>query len=95
MKDPRDIIKRPVITEKSSDLIEAENKYTFVVDKKANKIEIKEAVEKLFNVKVLKVNTINVKPKKRRMGRYVGYRSGYKKAIVQLAEGDTIELFEV
>lgn len=95
MRDPRDIIKRPVITERSSDLIEGENKYTFIVDKKANKIEIKEAVEKLFDVTVLKVNTMNVKPKKRRVGRYEGYRSGYKKAVVQLVEGDIIELFEV
>lgn len=95
MKDPRDIIKRPVITEKSSDLIEGENKYTFVVDKKANKIEIKEAVEKLFNVTVVNVNTLNVKPKRRRVGRYEGFRGGYKKAIVELQAGDTIELFEV
>lgn len=95
MKDPRDIIKRPVITERSSDLIEGENKYTFVVDKKANKIEIKEAIEKLFNVTVVNVNTLNVKPKRRRVGRYEGFRSGYKKAIVQLAAGDTIEVFEV
>lgn len=94
MKDVREIIKRPIITEQSSDLM-AENKYTFAVDRKANKLEIKNAVEKLFNVKVENVNTMNVKPKKHRVGRYEGFKSGYKKAIVKLAEGNTIELFEV
>lgn len=94
MRDYREIIKRPVITEKTSDLM-ADNKYTFVVDKKANKLEIKNAVEHLFDVKVERVNTLTVKPKKHRVGRYVGVRGGYKKAIVQLAEGNTIELFEV
>lgn len=94
MKNPRDIIKRPIITEKSSDLM-AENKYTFEVDVKSNKIEIKKAVEEIFNVKVEKINIINVKPKAKRMGRYQGYTSRVKKAIVKLAEGQTIELYEV
>lgn len=94
MKDYREIIKRPIITEKTSDLM-AENKYTFAVDRKANKLEIKEAVEKLFNVKVEQVNTLTVKPKRRRVGRYEGFKSGYKKAIVKLAPGNSIELFEV
>lgn len=95
MKDPKDIIKRPIITEKASDLTSKDNKYTFVVDKNANKTEVKYAVEKLFNVKVEKVNIMNVLPKKRRIGRYVGYRPGYKKAIVKLVAGNSIELFEV
>lgn len=94
MKDVRDIIKRPLITERTSDLM-ADNKYTFAVDRKANKLEIKDAVEKLFDVKVEHVNTMNVKPKKKRVGRHEGYTSGYKKAIVTLAQGNTIELFEV
>lgn len=88
--DPRDIIKRPVITEQTADLM-ADKKYTFEVNKKANKTEIKDAVETVFNVKVLKVNTINLKGKFRRMGRYGGYRPDRKKAIVQLSE-DSKEL---
>jgi len=94
MKDLREVIKRPIITEKTSDLM-GENKYTFAVDRRANKLEIKEAVEKLFDVKVLNVNTMNVKPRRHRVGRYEGFKSGYKKAIVTLAEGNSIELFEV
>jgi large subunit ribosomal protein L23 len=94
MKDLREIIKRPIITEKTSDLM-AENKYTFAVDKKANKVEIKNAIENLFNVSVVQVNVMNVQPKKRRVGKYTGFRPGYKKAIVKLAEGNSIELFEV
>ncbi len=94
MKDARDIIKRPIITEKSYDLM-TQNKYTFEVDKKANKIEIKKACESLFEVKVAKVNIINVRPKKRRVGRHEGFTPSMKKAIVTLAEGQTIEKFEV
>jgi large subunit ribosomal protein L23 len=94
MRESRDVIKRPIITEKTSDLM-AENKYTFVVDKRANKTEIKFAVEDIFKVEVLKVNVMNVKPKKRRVGKYEGVKPGYKKAIVKLATGNTIELFEV
>ncbi|MCM3399667.1 50S ribosomal protein L23 [Oceanobacillus profundus] len=90
MKDARDIIKRPVITENSADLM-AEKKYTFEVSPKANKTEIKDAVEVIFGVKVEKVNTMNVKGKFKRMGRYGGYRSDRKKAIVQLTE-DSKEL---
>lgn len=93
MKNPRDIIIRPLITEKSMDLAQ-ENKYTFVVDKNANKIEIKAAVEELFKVKVEKVNTIRVKGKMKRVGRFVGRTPEYKKAIVKLRAGDKIELFE-
>ncbi|UOF91896.1 50S ribosomal protein L23 [Fodinisporobacter ferrooxydans] len=83
MKDPRDIIKRPVITERSTDLM-GENKFVFEVDKKANKIEIKHALEVIFGVKVEKVNTIHVPGKKKRVGRHSGYTSDWKKAIVTL-----------
>jgi len=94
MKEPRDIIKRPVITENSADLM-ADKKYTFEVSPKANKTEIKNAVEVAFNVKVEKVNTMNLKGKKKRMGRYEGYRSDRKKAIVQLTEDSKeLEFFE-
>ena len=94
MKEPRDIIKRPVITENSADLM-ADKKYTFEVSPKANKTEIKNAVEVAFNVKVEKVNTMNLKGKKKRMGRYEGYRPDRKKAIVQLTEDSKeLEFFE-
>lgn len=93
MKDTKylEIVKAPVITEKSEDAKKL-GKYTFKVDPKANKIEIKEAIEKLFNVKVKEIRTLNVKPKKRRVGRYTGLTNRTKKAIVTLAEGQTIDL---
>lgn len=94
MKDFYDIIKRPLVTEKSMKLTE-EGKYTFEVSKQANKIEVKEAVEKLFNVDVVKVNLISVKPKKKRVGRHEGYKSAYKKAIVKLAIGQRIDKFDI
>lgn len=90
-----DIIKAPIITEQSTKLIESQNKYTFEVDRKANKVEIKKAVESIFNVKVLAVNTVNVLPKFKRMGKHEGYKSAYKKAVVQLAEGNKIDAFTV
>ncbi len=93
MKDTKylEIIKAPVITEKS--MADKENgKYTFKVDPRANKIEIKNAIEKIFNVKVTSIRTINVKPEKRRVGRYTGLTNRTKKAIVTLAEGQTIDL---
>jgi large subunit ribosomal protein L23 len=90
MRDPRDIIKRPVITEHSADLM-AEKKYTFEVSTKANKTEIKDAIESIFGVNVVKVNTLNLKGKFKRMGRYGGFRPNRKKAIVQLSE-DSKEL---
>lgn len=90
-----DILKAPIITEQSTKLIESQNKYTFKVDRKANKVEIKNAVEKIFNVKVLSVNTLNVLPKFKRMGKHEGYKSAYKKAIVKLAEGQKIEAFSI
>lgn len=86
-----DIIKAPVITEKSQ-MAQANGQYTFKVDPKANKTEIKLAIEKIFNVKVVKISTINEKPKKKRVGRYTGLTNRSKKAIVTLAEGQTIEL---
>ena len=88
-------IKEPIITEKSMALKEKENKYVFAVDAKANKIEIKNAVEKFFNVKVVSVATLNVKPRAKRVGQYAGYTSAYKKAIVKLAEGNKIAAFEI
>ena len=89
-----DIILKPVLTEKGYDGI-ASKKYTFFVKKDANKTEIKLAVEKLFGVKVDKVNTVNCKGKLKRMGRNEGYTSSWKKAIVTLAEGSkTIEFFD-
>ena len=93
MKDLKylEIIKAPVITEKSQ-IAKSEGKYTFKVSPKATKTEIKEAIEKIFNVKVSAIRTINVKPKKRRVGRYTGLTTRYKKAIVSLAEGQTIDL---
>lgn len=86
-----EIIKAPVITEKSS-ILAGEGKYVFKVDSKANKTEIKEAIEKIFKVKVESISTINAKVKKRRVGRYTGLTNRYKKAIVKLAEGQTIDL---
>jgi large subunit ribosomal protein L23 len=94
MKEARDIIKRPIITEKSYQLME-DNKYTFEVDRKSNKLEVKLAVQEIFNVKVEKVNIINVKPKKRRVGRYTGLTNNKKKAIVKLAAGEKIAEFEI
>ncbi len=93
MKDVRDVLKRPVITEKSMSLQE-DNKYTFIVDLKANKIEIKQAVEQMFNVKVLKVRTMRYKGKMKRVRQIWGKTPDYKKAIVTLQEGNKIELFE-
>ncbi len=91
MNNYRDIIKAPIITEKSSNLA-ANNVITFSVDVRANKTQIKQAIEKIFNVKVENVNTVNVKPKKKRVGRYVGKTNKVKKAIVKLKEGSSIEL---
>ena len=91
--DARDILVRPLITERTTQLM-AEGKYVFVVAKAANKIEIAKAVSEIFKVKVAKVNTVNVLGKKKRMGRTEGKRPDYKKAIVKLAPGETIEFFE-
>ena len=88
-----DVLKKPILTEKSLRLMDEENKYTFDVDIRCNKVEIKEAVEKLFNVKVEKVNVMNIRPKTKRVGRYEGKTNRRKKAIVKLAEGNKIDLF--
>lgn len=94
MKNARDIIKRPIITERTSELM-AQLQYVFEVDKNANKIEIKKAVEEIFKVKVTNVNTINVAGKPKRYGRYNGYTSDWKKAIVSLAkDSKPLEFFE-
>ena len=90
--DPREIIIRPVITEHSYDMM-SKNTYTFEVAKEANKIEIAKAVEAIFNVKVVKVNTLNVKSKPKRVRFATGRTRTWKKAMVTLKEGDTIELF--
>lgn len=90
--EARDIIKRPIITEKSTDLL-SENKYTFEVDLRATKLQVKAAVEEIFNVKVQSVNTSRVKGKLRRMGRHEGYTSEWKKAVVTLQPGHSIEVF--
>jgi large subunit ribosomal protein L23 len=93
MQNPHDVIRRPVITERSMDMM-AMNKYVFYVDKRANKAEIKSAVEQVFKVKVLAVNTSHVRGKAKRMGVHRGFTPDRKKAIVTLAEGQKIEFFE-
>jgi large subunit ribosomal protein L23 len=95
MKDPRDIILQPVVSEKSYDLIESVNTYTFEVDRRTNKTEIRQAIEQIFGVKVLAVNTINRKGKRKRTGFKVGTRSDSKRALVKLAAGESIDIFEV
>ena len=92
MNNYRDIIKAPIITEKSANLAQEQNTMTFSVDVKANKTQIKQAIESIFDVKVESVNTVNVKPKKKRVGRYAGKTNRVKKAIVKLREGSSIEL---
>ena len=95
MKDPRDVILEPVVSEKSYDLIEDFNTYTFVVDKRANKTEIKQAVQQIFDVRVASVNTMNRKGKVKRTGWVIGKRKDTKRALVKLAEGHSIDIFEV
>ena len=94
MKSYHAVIKSPVITEKSTAKLAEANQAVFWVDPNANKIEIKEAVEKIFNVKVLSVNTQKVPGKIKRMGKFAGRRPTRKKAYVSLKEGDKIEIFE-
>lgn len=88
------IIEKPLITEKSTMLLQDSNRVSFKVRKDANKIKIKEAVEKAFKVTVLKVNTLNIKGKERRFGRKIGKTQDWKKAVLVLKEGDKIEFFE-
>lgn len=93
--EARDILKRPVITERSSEVM-AEKKYTFEVDTRANKTQVKQAVQEIFGVKVEKVNIMNYKGKFKRMGKHAGYTNKRRKAIVKLtAESKDIELFDI
>ncbi len=91
LRDPRDVVIEPVVSEKSYDLIEDFNVYTFVVDRGANKTQIKQAVAKIFDVTVVSVNTMNRKGKVKRTGYVVGKRKNTKRALVKLAVGDSIE----
>jgi large subunit ribosomal protein L23 len=94
MKDVRDVILRPIITERSTEMM-ADNKYVFEVAPRTNKTEIKLAVEKIFEVKVASVNTINVKGKPKRMGKHIGKRKDWKKAIITLtADSKSLEFYE-
>jgi large subunit ribosomal protein L23 len=95
MKDLRDVILAPVVSEKSYDLIENNNTYTFMVDPRSNKSEIKMAVEQVFGVRVLRVNTMNRKGKMKRQGWKMGKRKDTKRAVVTLAPGNSIDLFGV
>jgi large subunit ribosomal protein L23 len=92
MSNARDIIVRPLITEKTMKLQEADNKVTFEVARHANKTEVRQAIEEIFNVKVEKVNIVNVRPKTKRVGKYEGTTSAVRKAIVKLAPGHKINL---
>ena len=94
MKSHYEVIRRPVRTEKTTDLEEFHNQIVFEVDRRANKVEIRQAVERLFGVRVVNVNTISQRGKPKRVGRVLGRRSDTKKAIVTLQEGDEIEFFE-
>lgn len=94
MRDPRHVIVRPVVTERSTELADDRGAYTFIVNKDANKIEIKKAVETLFDVKVKDVRTANYRGKWRRVGQAYGQKAAYKKAVVTLAEGQRIDVYE-
>ena len=94
MRSLNEVIVRPIVTEKSHSQLDTLGAYTFVVAKDANKIEIAKAVEKQFNVKVTDVRTMRYAGKAKRMGRWLGRKPSWKKAVVTLAEGDAIELFE-
>lgn len=94
MRDPRQVIVRPLVTEKSMRIKEERNAVTFQVVPDANKVEIRRAVETIFNVKVAQVRTATVRGKLKRMGRFQGRRSSWKKAVVTLAPGHKIELVE-
>ncbi|HEY6573309.1 MAG TPA: 50S ribosomal protein L23 [Candidatus Eisenbacteria bacterium] len=93
-REPRDIVRRARITEKGTRIREGQNGYLFEVARDANKIEVKQAVEAIFNVKVSTVRTLRVHGKPKRVGRHAGHRPDWKKAIVTLKKGETIELFE-
>jgi len=91
--DPRHVILEPVVSEKAYNLIQFD-KYTFKVHPKAHKTQVRQAIEQLFDVKVERVNIVKVQAKPKRRGRFLGTRSGWKKAVVQLRAGDSIEIFE-
>ncbi len=93
MSNPRDIIIRPIITEKSMKFSELDNKYTFEVAKGTNKTQVRQAIESIFDVKVEKVNILNCRSKTKRVGKYIGKTNAVRKAIVKLAAGQTINLF--
>jgi large subunit ribosomal protein L23 len=95
MKDPRDVIIRPVVSEKSYDLIEDHNTYTFEIDPRSNKTEVKQAIETIFGVRVVRVNTQNRRGKLKRQGWVTGRRPDRKRAMVTLADGDEIDIFGV
>jgi len=95
MKDPRDVILTPVVSEKSYDLIEKHNTYTFDVVRGANRTEIGKAIAEIFEVTVLRVNTLNRRGKQKRTGWVVGRRHDTKRALVKLSPGDTIDIFGV
>jgi large subunit ribosomal protein L23 len=88
------IIIKPLVTERSMNLRDDENKYVFHVHPRATKPEIRKAVEEIFEVKVLSVTTLNVMGKPKRLGRYAGHRSNWKKAVVRIAEGQKIEIYD-
>jgi large subunit ribosomal protein L23 len=95
MKDPREIILRPIVTEKTADAKESTNTVCFQVARHANKIEVRQAVERLFNVKVVEVRVVNILGKTRRFGRFTGVRPDWRKAYVRLAAGEkTTEFFD-
>jgi large subunit ribosomal protein L23 len=94
MRNIHEVIVRPLVTEKSTGLLERDGAYSFVVAKEANKLEIARAVETLFGVKVQDVRTMQYRGKERRLGRFLGRRAAWKKAVVKLREGDSIEIFE-
>ena len=94
MKNQNDVIRRPLITEKGTFAKEEDNQLLFEVDRRANKVEIRKAIEELFDVEVLKVRTVSIKGKTKRMGRIMGKRSDMKKAYVTLAPGHNVEFFE-
>ncbi|MCD4813987.1 50S ribosomal protein L23 [bacterium] len=92
--NPYTIIKRPLITEKTSQAKERKNAYAFEVDRRANKIEIKQAIEQIFKVKVIDVNTVTIPGKSRRFGAHVSGKHSWKKAMVTLKQGERIEIYE-
>lgn len=94
MSSPREIIKSPLVSEKSTNLRAEQNKYVFEVDRKANKVQIKRAVEELFKVQVEEVTTMMMHGRPKKLGRFEGRRANWKKALVKLKKGETIELFE-